>query len=118
MKRFWPHSLISQMILILLAGLVASHLIAAWIYASDRTKAVRVIGGYAAAQRIANLARLIDEAPQDWRGRIIAAAADPRLRIAIAARPPAVQAEIVESADLPIRDYLLDQLPDGLAERM
>ncbi len=118
MKRFWPHSLISQMILILLAGLVASHLIAAWIYASDRTKAVRAIGGYAAAQRIANLARLIDEAPQDWRGRIIAAAADPRLRIAIAARPPAVHAEIVESADLPIRDYLLDQLPDGLAERM
>ena len=58
MRRLWPTSLISQMILILLAGLVASHLIAAWIYASDRTRAVRAIGGYAAAQRIANLARL------------------------------------------------------------
>ena len=118
MSRFRPNTLISQMILILLAGLVASHLIAAWIYTSDRTKAVRAIGGYAAAQRIANLARLIDEAPPDWRDRLIAAATDPRLRIAIGPRPPAVQAEPADPTDLPIRDYLLDQLPDGLAERM
>ena len=118
MRRLWPTSLISQMILILLAGLVASHLIAAWIYASDRTRAVRAIGGYAAAQRIANLARLIDEAPPDWRERLIAAAADPRLRITLGPKPPAVQPEPSEPTDLPIRDYLLDQLPDGLAERM
>ena len=118
MRRLWPTSLISQMILILLAGLVASHLIAAWIYASDRTRAVRAIGGYAAAQRIANLARLIDEAPPDWRERLIAAAADPRLRITLGPKPPAVQPEPAEPTDLPIRDYLLDQLPDGLAERM
>ncbi len=118
MSRFRPNTLISQMILILLAGLLASHLIAAWIYTSDRTKAVRAIGGYAAAQRIANLARLIDEAPPDWRDRLIAAASDPRLRIAIGPRPPVVQAEPADPTDLPIRDYLLDQLPDGLAERM
>ncbi len=120
MKRLWPNTLIGQMILILLAGLVASHLVVGWIYSADRVRAVRAIGGYAAAQRIANLARLIDEAPQEWRARLIAATADPRLRITLSVRPPAAvaTADTTEAADLPIHEYLLEQLPAALAARM
>lgn len=118
MRRFLPRTLISQMILILLAGLVMSHLVAGWIYASDRMRVVRVVGGQAFAQRIANLVRLIDEAPDEWRPRIIAAMGDPRLRIAITAEPPGLPPEAVDAGDLPVRDYLDDLLPPILGETL
>ena len=88
MRRSWPRPLVGQMILILLGGLIVSHLVAIWIYATDREQVVRAVGGYAATQRIANLARLIDEAPEDWRGRIVAAASDPTLRVSLSSLPP------------------------------
>ncbi|MGE0420352.1 MAG: HAMP domain-containing protein, partial [Acetobacteraceae bacterium] len=118
MNRLWPRTLISQMILILLAGLVVSHLVAAWLYTADRARAVRQIGGYAAAQRIANLARLIDEAPPEWRTRLIAAAADPRMRIGLSTRPPVVARQEEDISDLPIRTYLDEQMPPALAAGM
>ena len=55
MTRWLPRTLFGQMLLILLAGLLVSHLVGTLIYASDRAQAVRAIGGYAATQRIANL---------------------------------------------------------------
>ena len=118
MRRFWPKTLISQMILILLAGLVVSHLAAGWIYTSDRTRVARAIGGYAAAQRIANLAHLIDEAPSEWRVRLIGVATDPRLRISLSSGPPPPISEARDAADLPIRAYLLDQLPEALGAKL
>jgi len=118
MKRFLPRTLISQMILILLAGLVVSHVVAGWIHSSDRARVVRAIGGYAAAQRIANLVRLIDEAPDDWRPRIIAAMSDPRLRIAVTNEAPVIPPDESDAVDPPVRDYLADLLPPALEERL
>ena len=71
MTRFLPKSLFGQTLLILLVGLVVSHAIGAWIYAGAREQAVRAVGGFAAAQRVANLSRLVEEAPADWRPRIV-----------------------------------------------
>ncbi len=87
-KNFLPKSLFGQTLLILLFGLVISHAIGAWIYAGAREQAVRAIGGYAAAQRVANLSRLVEEAPADWRPRIVAALSDPTFRVALQAQPP------------------------------
>ena len=74
MTRLLPRTLFGQMLLILLGGMLVSHAIGSWLYAHNRAEAVRAVGGFAATQRIANLARLIDEAPPAWRGRIVAAA--------------------------------------------
>jgi signal transduction histidine kinase len=115
MTRLLPRTLVGQMILILLGGLVASHLVASWIYATDREQAVRAVGGYAVAQRIANLARLVDEAPEDWRSRIVAAASDPALRVSLSTRPQATAAEDTDSTASPIRLYLAEQLPQAMA---
>jgi signal transduction histidine kinase len=89
MTRWLPRTLFGQMVVILLAGLVVSHLIGTLIFASDRAQAVRAIGGFAATQRIANLARLVDDAPPAWRSRIVAAASDPTLLVTLAPQPPA-----------------------------
>jgi signal transduction histidine kinase len=112
MTRFLPKSLFGQTLLILLIGLVVSHLIGAWIYAGAREQAVRAIGGYAAAQRVANLSRLVEEAPADWRPRIVQALSDPTFRVALAPRPPE---QLPSDADGPakaIEDYVLQQLPE------
>ena len=112
MSRFFPKSLFGQTILILLVGLVISHAIGAWIYAGAREQAVRAIGGYAAAQRVANLSRLVEEAPADWRARIVQALSDPNFRVALSAEPPRLPPNDAQDAAQAIEDYVRQQLPD------
>jgi len=112
MTRFLPKSLFGQTLLILLLGLVISHAIGAWIYAGAREQAVRAIGGFAAAQRVANLTRLVEEAPADWRPRIVAALSDPTFRVSLVAQPPAQLPADADGAAKVIEDYVRQQLPD------
>ena len=112
MSRFLPKSLFGQTLLILLLGLVVSHAIGAWIYAGAREQAVRAVGGYAAAQRVANLSRLVEDAPLEWRPRIVAALSDPTFRVALATQPPAHLPADADGAAKVIEDYVRQQLPD------
>ena len=116
MTRFFPKSLFGQTLLILLVGLVISHSIGAWIYAGAREQAVRAIGGYAAAQRVANLSRLVEEAPADWRPRIVQALSDPTFRVALLAEPPEQLPADAEGAAAAVEDYVRQQLP-ALSDR-
>ena len=115
MTRLLPRTLFGQMLLILLAGLLVSHLVGTLIYASDRAQAVRAIGGYAATQRIATLAQLVDEAPPAWRNRIVQAASDPSQRVTLSPEPPAFASARPTADSLTIRRYLAGQLPAALA---
>ena len=112
MTRFLPRSLFGQTLLILLLGLVVSHAIGAWIYAGAREQAVRAVGGFAAAQRVANLSRLVEDAPADWRPRIVAALSDPAFRVAFSAQPPEQLPTDTDGAAKVIEDYVRHQLPE------
>lgn len=118
MSRFLPQSLFGRILAILLVGLVVSHAIGSRIYVSDRERAVRAVGGFAAAQRIAGLAQLIEEVPRAWRERIVAAVSDPGFHVSLLAQPPALAAA---SGDAPvgpaIRDFLADRLSLGPARQ-
>ena len=111
MTRFLPKSMFGQTLLILLLGLVVSHAIGAWIYAGAREQAVRAVGGFAAAQRVANLSRLVEEAPADWRQRIVAALSDPTFRVSLLAQPPEQLRADADGAAKAIEDYVRQQLP-------
>ena len=112
MTRFLPRSLFGQTLLILLFGLVVSQLVGAWIYAGAREQAVRAIGGLAAAQRVANLSRLVEEAPADWRSRIVQALNDPSFHVSLSPGPPEQLPTDAEGPAKAIEDYVLQQLPD------
>jgi signal transduction histidine kinase len=112
MRRFLPKSLFGQTVLILLFGLAVSQLVGAWIYAGAREQAVRAIGGFAAAQRVANLSRLVEEAPADWRSRIVQALNDPTFRVSLSPQPPDQLPADAEGPAGAIEDYVLQQLPD------
>jgi signal transduction histidine kinase len=110
MSRLLPKSLFGQTLLILLAGLIVSHLVGSWIYTSDREQAVRAVGGFAAAQRITNLTRLVQDAPREGRERIVAALSDPTFRVSLSARPPAITGADDTAVAQAIRAFLVDQL--------
>lgn len=117
MSRFLPRSLFGQTLLILLAGLLVSHAIGYWIYAADRGAAVRAIGGFAVAQRIASLTQLVQEAPREWRDRIVAALSDQTFRVTLSAQPPGIASEAeTNPASKIVSDYLREQIP-GLSRQ-
>ena len=90
MTRFLPRSLFGQTLLILLAGLIVSHAIGSWIYTADREQAVRAVGGFATAQRIANLTRLVEDTPAESRQRMVAALNDQSFRVALTVQSPPI----------------------------
>jgi signal transduction histidine kinase len=116
MIRILPKSLFGQTLLILLAGLVVSHAFGSWIYTTDREQAVRAVGGFAAAQRIANLSRLVQEAPREWRERIVAGLSDQTLRVSLSNQPPTFDgANGDEDISRAIKDFLAEQVPAKFA---
>lgn len=112
MTRFFPRSLFGQTLLILLVGLIVSHAIGSWIYTADREQAVRAVGGFATAQRIANLSRLVQDTPREARQRIVSALSDQTFRVSLSAQPPAAPAVGDDSRSVAsaIRDYLVEEL--------
>jgi signal transduction histidine kinase len=118
MTRLFPKSLFGQTLLILLAGLVVSHGVGSWIYTTDREQAVRAVGGFATAQRIANLTRLIQEAPPEKRPRIVAALSDQGFRVALSAQAPTIPDTDGDAAVAQaIESYLADRLALGSARQ-
>ena len=121
MNRLLPKSLFGQTLLVLVAGLVVSLLVGSWIYTLDREQAVRAVGGLAAAQRITNLTKLVQDAPREWRGRIVAALSDQTFRVSLSAVPPAIIPNDDDAAvTAAIKEFLIDQLslPPGRQPRV
>jgi signal transduction histidine kinase len=118
MSRLFPTSLFGQTVLILLAGLVVSHAVGSWIYTADREQAVRAVGGFATAQRIANLTRLVQDTPHEARQRMVAALSDQTFRVSLSTRPMVPEAADEDlSAAGAIKEFLVDQLSLGPARQ-
>ena len=112
MRRLLPRSLFGQTLLVLLAGLIASHLVGSWIYSMDRGQIVRAVGGVVIAQRITNLTRLVQDAPDDWHARIVAASSDETFNVALAAVPPQTP---MTDGDAPAAEALRQLLAEQLS---
>lgn len=111
MRRLLPQSLFGQTLLVLLAGLIASHLIGSWIYSADREQIVRAVGGFTIAQRITNLTRLVREAPAEWRTRIVTASSDETFNVALSPEPPSTTlADNDTPAAEALKQVLIEQL--------
>jgi signal transduction histidine kinase len=118
MSRFFPRSLFGQTLLVLLTGLIVSHAAGWWIYTADREQAVRAVGGFAVAQRIANLTRLVQEAPREWRQRIVSALSDQTFRVSLSAQAPAIATSPDDGhVAQVIRDFLAGELSLGTARQ-
>ncbi len=111
MKRLLPQSLFGQTLLVLGAGLIVSLLVGSWIYTLDREQAVRAVGGLAAAQRMTNLTRLVEDTPREGRERIVAGLSDQTFRVLLSSQPPAIAPNDDDVAVAQaIKEFLVDQL--------
>jgi signal transduction histidine kinase len=114
MMRYHPNSLFGQTLLILIAGLAVALVAGSLIYSFDRGKAVRAVSGLAAAQRIANFTRLVEETPVDWRNRIVAGISDQTFRVTISESAPNMnQDENDPATSQAISEFLVEQLALG-----
>ncbi|MDG2259466.1 MAG: ATP-binding protein [Paracoccaceae bacterium] len=80
MKNGYLTSLRVQLILLILAALTAAQLVSLWLFADERSLAIQAAMGFEAAGRAANVARLIEEAPEDLRESVLRAANSPLVR--------------------------------------
>ncbi len=69
-----------QLALLVIGALTVAQLASLWLFADERSLAVRAALGFEAAGRAANVARLIEEAPEQLHGSILRAANSPLVR--------------------------------------
>jgi len=116
MRRFLPKSFFGQTVLVLLVGLSASHLVSMAIYSSDRVEILTLSGGEETARRIASIARLVDQVPSEWRGRILETVQSPTLRVTLAPDSRLVPGPSEEWRGGLIRRFLAREIPAAEAD--
>lgn len=80
-------SLRAQLVLLVCAALAVAQLISLWLFADERSLAVRAALGFEAAGRAANVARLLEQAPSDLHASILRAANSPLVRFDLSDEP-------------------------------
>jgi len=83
MERILPRSLFGRLVLVLLGGLIVAQLAAAYINFAERDRLLYRAGGMQLAQRIADIARLLDSVPPQERRRIAAVFNAPPLAVTL-----------------------------------
>lgn len=73
-------SLRAQLVLLIIAALIIAQTVSFWLFVDERSLAVRAALGFEAAGRAANVARLIEEAPESLQPAILRAANSPLVR--------------------------------------
>ncbi len=82
-----PRSIAARTILVLLLGLMISHLVSMAIYYGDRTAALSLLGGGHIAERIATVTQMIEATPGANRGNIVELVSRPAFRVARSTHP-------------------------------
>ena len=83
MTRLIPRSLFARLVLVLLGGLLLAQILTAWVNFSERGELLHRAGGMHLAQRIADIARLLDSADPAQRRRIAAVFNAPPLFVSL-----------------------------------
>lgn len=87
MKIGFFRTLRVQLVLLIIVALAVAQFISLFLFADERSLAIRAALGFEAAGRAANVVRLIEEAPADLRASIIRAANSPLVRFELSDGP-------------------------------
>jgi signal transduction histidine kinase len=96
MARLLPRSIFGRLVMVLLGGLIVAQLAAAYINLAERDRLLYRAGGMQLAQRIADIARLLDSVAPQERRRIVAVFNAPPLAVSLD-RPPLPRSEADEA---------------------
>lgn len=115
MRRPW-HSLRVQLIVLIVAALAVAQAVSLWLFADERSLAIRAALGFEAAGRAANVVRLIEEAPSELRGSILRAANSPLVRFELADTPSVTHLDHSDGGQIEARVRAL--LNDGYSREI
>ncbi len=87
MRRLLPSTLRGQLVVMIIVTFVVAQGLSLWFFVDERSLAVRAALGLEAADRAANIVRLIEEAPAELRPAILRAANSPLVRFSLGAAP-------------------------------
>lgn len=96
-------SLRSQFVVLIVGALAVAQAVSLWLFVDERSLAIRAAVGFEAAGRAANIARLLEEAPQDLHESILRAANSPLVRFDIADAPTVVDPDHRHGAPIETR---------------
>lgn len=77
----------AQLVILILGALAIAQAVSLWLFADERSLAVRAALGFEAAGRAANVVRLLEEAPPDLSASIVRAANSPLVKFDLAPAP-------------------------------
>ena len=112
MGRPWQ-SLRVQLVVLIVAALAVAQTVSLWLFADERSLAIRAALGFEAAGRAANVARLIEEAPPELHASILRAANSPLVRFDLADAPSVTHLEHADRGQIEARVRTL--LDDGFS---
>jgi len=95
--RLLPRSLFSRLVLVLLAGLVTAQLMSLAIHMHERGELIAQASGMQAAQRIADIVKLLDTLSPDERRRIVQVLSAPPITISLDQAAPELEEGGAES---------------------
>ncbi|BBU53882.1 ATP-binding protein [Mameliella alba] len=104
-------SLRAQLILLIVGALIVAQTISLFLFVDERSLAIRAALGFEAAGRAANVARLLEEAPQDLQASILRAANSPLVRFELSDAPNVTEPDHHHAAHIEARVRAL--LGDG-----
>jgi signal transduction histidine kinase len=81
MRRLIPDTIAARTLLVLVIGLTVSHVLSVGLYLTDRTNALMFTSGEHTGERIATIGRLVENASQVERRRIVELADHPKLHV-------------------------------------
>lgn len=81
MKFLFPNSLAGRTLLVLLVGLMFSHVLSMGLYLTDRTQLLALVGGEHVADQVAMLTRMVERASAEERKHIVTFAQSPRFKV-------------------------------------
>lgn len=87
MRVSLPDSIASRTLLVMIVGLVISHLLSIAIYTTDRRSAINLVGGEHISERMITLARLIEGTSPEDRNQLAQLASENILSVSLASEP-------------------------------
>lgn len=106
MRKF-ANSLRGQLVLLIVVALALAQAISLWLFVDERGLAVRAAQGLEAAGRAANVARLIEEAPESLHDSILRAASSPLVRFTVSGQPEVDHADHADGGGIAGRIRML-----------
>ena len=87
MRAFLPNSIAGRTLIVMILGLIISHILSVAIYTSDRRSAINLVGGEHISERMITLARLIEGATANKRANLARLASESVLNVSLGDKP-------------------------------